>query len=339
MQALELTEWDLEFDLTRDVKMSGSATLAYQSVSGESLVPTGTDGVLSPFRARLLLTMEIRNGSFVEQVTIGWARVVAVPSGSDVWTDTRYGRFVVSSIVQIEWLGLEENVRRRGFRSPEQPPSLTSTYAELRRVTGMTVVATVPDKALPSGITYETSQGGRLNGVQQLWDNLGCVGVINPTGAWAGVPKVAGAPVGALAIGANGTVLAVGYEVDTDTVYNCVVGTFEDADRNPIYAVAEVTSGPLATNGLYLENTRYYSSPLVQTQAGANSAVQAILNQSIGGQTYLVPVTCISTPLIELGDVLAVTGWIRPVQGRVIRYRMTDNALMDVTLEVQRTFS
>jgi hypothetical protein len=36
MQGVELTDWEIDWDLTRDVKMSGSATVAYQSVSGES---------------------------------------------------------------------------------------------------------------------------------------------------------------------------------------------------------------------------------------------------------------------------------------------------------------
>lgn len=354
MQGVEATDWTLEGDLTRDVKFSGSATFAYQSVSGESAVPKGTDGVFSPFKARLLLTMEIAAGGFSELITLGWARVVTVPSGVDYFADSHnFGRFVVASIVQVEFLGLEENVRRRGFRYPEQPPSLTSTYAELRRVTGMTVVQTVPDKALPAGITYDTSEGGRLKGVQMLWDNLGCVGVINSTGAWVGVPKVPGDPVGTLAIGPEGTIIDMGYEADTDTVYNCVVGTFEDADRNPIYAVAEVLDGPLATSGLYEENTTYYSSSTPTTQATANATVRALLSQSIGGQTYQVPITCIATPLIELGDVLEVTETIgfdpeldsvRPeaeviLQGRAIHYRMSKGALMDVTLEVQRSLA
>lgn len=340
MQGVELTDWEIQWDLTRDVKMSGSATVAYQSVSGESLVPSGTGGVLSPFRAKLLLTMEVSAGGFTEQVTLGWARVVTVPSAVDYFTDTPFGRFVVASVVEIEFLGLEENVRRRGFRSPEQPPSLASTYTELRRITGMTVVATVSDKTIPAGTTYETSKGGRLTATQLLFSNLGCVGVVDQAGQWVGVPKVAGDPVGALTIGPSGTVIEVGYEVDTDEIYNCVAGTFEDADRNPIYAVAEVMVGDLAVAGPYGENTLPYNQTTpVSGQSEADSIVQALLTQSVGGQTYLVPIKCIATPVIEIGDVLRVDGWTRPLQGRLIKARMTKGALMDVTLEVQRSFS
>ncbi|OJX72836.1 hypothetical protein [uncultured Leifsonia sp.] len=338
LQGLEMEEWELEGDLSQEVKLSGSATISYQSVSGESLVPSGTQGVLSPFRARLLLTMEIQAGDFTELVTLGWARLSTVPAGVDYWADTRYGKFVVASFVKIEWAGLEDYVRRRGFRSPEQPPSVTSTYAELRRVTGMTVVQTVADAVLPTGITYDTSSGGRLKGVQLLWDNLGCIGAINPAGQWYGIPKAAGDPVGTLTKGRNGTIIDVGYQVETDNIYNCVVGVFEDANRNPIYSVAEVKDGPLSTSGLYGENTLQYTSSVPTTQAAADATTQSLLTQSIGGQTYEVPITCISNPVFELGDVLAVSGHTRPLQGRLIKYRMTNAALMDVTLEVQRTF-
>src|SRR3546814_13688250 len=75
-------------------------------------------------------------------------------------------------------------------------------------------------------------------------------------------------------------------EVDTDTVYNVVVGQFEDDQRNEIWAVAEQQDGDLAAAGLFGENTRYYSSDLVKTQAQANSAVRSILALSVGSQEY-----------------------------------------------------
>ena len=340
MEGVELTDWELSGDLTRDVKISGSATVAYQSVSGESLVPVGTAGTLSPFRARLLLTMETSNGTFVERNVLGWFRLVTAPSGTDYFTETPFGRFVVASVVEVEFRSLEENVRRRGFRFPEQPPKLASTYDELRRVTGMTVVTSVADKAIPAGTTYETSRGGRLKATQTLWDNLGCIGVIDSNGAWIGIPKDAGDPVTTLALGERGTVVDIGYQVETDEIYNCVVGTFEDAERNPIYSVAEVSTGDLATRGFYGENTLPYNHPTpVSSQVAADRITRSILSQSIGGQTYQVPISCVANPVIELGDVVEVDGYTRPLQGRLIQFRLSKAALMDVTLEVQRSLT
>lgn len=340
MEQVELTDWTLSGDLTRDVKISGSATIAYQSVAGESLVPEGTAGVLSPFKARVLLTLETSNGNFVERTVLGWFRMVTAPSGNDYYADTPFGRFVVASVVEVEFLSLEEIVRRRGFRFPEQPLALGSTYTELRRVTGMTVVTSADDKAIPAGTTYDTSRGGRLKAAQMLWDNIDCIGVIDSNGAWVGIPKEAGDPVATLELGEHGTVVDIGYQVDTDEIYNCVVGVFEDENRNPIYAVAEVTTGDLATDGFYGENTLPYRHPTpVSGQAEANRIVQSVLSQSIGGQTYQVPITCVANPVIELGDVVRIDGYSRWLAGRVIHFRLSSDAVMDITLEVQRSLA
>lgn len=338
LQDIDITAWQLDGDLTSEVKHSGSATVVYASQAGESLVPNGTDGILSPYRATLLLKLEISAGNFTETVTLGWFKVIAAPSAYDEYVDDPVSgkRVVVSSVVEVEFQSLDVNLKRRGFRSPEQPPSLLSSYDEIRRISDMSVVETVPDKALSTALVYETTQGGRLKGVQDIASSMGGVAVPDSFGALRIITPGADEAVGTLTVGPDGTVTDIGYSIDTDSVYNCVVGTFEDANRNPIYAVAEVTTGPLATDGAYGEYTRYYSSPLVNTQAAADSAVKAILSQSIGGQTYDVPVKCILHPLIELGDPLEVTGHDRPILGQCVKYSMSDSALMDVTLEVPR---
>jgi len=152
------------------------------------------------------------------------------------------------------------------------------------------------------------------------------------------VPHVAGAPVGVLTVGPNGSVTDVAYSVDTEGVYNVVVGTFEDANREPIYATAQVTTGPLAVGGLFGESTTYYSSPLVKTQTDAIAAVESILAQSVAGQMYDVPIQCVTNPLIELGDVVKVEGHDRPIEGRVVRLSVSDSALMTVLVRVRRGF-
>ena len=336
-EELAFESWSLEGDLGSAVAVSGSGVVVYPSESGESVAPVGTRGVLSPFRARVELVMEVSAGRFVERVSLGLFRVVSVPESRDYTAVVNGLEVVVASRVKISFLSLAEDVRRRGFRFPEVPPQSESCYRELRRITGMPVMETVPDRPITGNPVWEAKQGGRLEAVQQLADQLGGVAVVNSDGAWEVVPDEAGAPVGELALGARGTVVDVGSEIDTDSVYNVVVGQFEDEDRNPIYAVAEVRSGDLRPDSLYLETTRYYSSDFVKTQAQADSAVQSILALSTGAQLYDVPVQCHVNPLFELGDVVELTGWVRPVVGRVVKFSMSDSALMNVTLEVRRS--
>lgn len=339
LEDVPVESWSYEADASGNIKSGGKGVIVYRSVNGESLLPTGTKGVVSAFRARVLFTLEVSAGDFSERVTLGWGRVVANPPGRDDVQTVNGAPRVVASRVPVEWDGLDVELQRRGFRFPESPPSLTSCWEELRRITGFPVVANVPDKPIPAGTVWEATQGGRLDAVQTLGGILGGRIVVNPDGALTLVPDVWGDVVGELTIGPNGTVIDLADEIDTDNVYTAVVGTFETDDRKPIYAVATVEKGDLAVGGDYPEYTRYYSSPLVKTQAQADAAVQAVLTQSIGSQTYEVPIQCVINPLIELGDVLRVVGHTRELEGRVVKYSLSDSEVMNVTLEANRNLT
>lgn len=339
LEGLRFESWQLSSDLGRAICGQGSGAVVYSSVDGESLVPVGTRGDLSPFRARVEPVMTVRAGEFAESVSLGTFRVVAVPSAVDSSVVFEGRELVVGSRVSVKFDSLEADVDRWGFRFPETSAAGVSAFDEIRRFTGMPVEETVPDVVLSSAKTWEAKQGGRLEAVMELGRVLGGQAVVNSRGAWVIVPDVIGAPVASLRLGALGTVLDVADEIDTDTVYNEVVGSFEDVNGNPFYSVARVSTGPLSVDGPYGVNTRYYASDLVKTQAQGDSAVQAVLAQSIGSQQYDVQVQCHVNPLVEVGDVVALEGWKRPLVGRVTTVSMSDSAYMNVTLRVDRELS
>lgn len=328
--------WSLDGDINRAVPLSGSGVVVYSSVAGESVVPRGTAGILSPFKARLELVMEISAGDFFERVSLGLFRVVSVPSARDYTAVVDGVEIVTASRVAVEFRSLEEDVRRRGFGRADQPASLASCFEEIRRITGMAVDESVSDAVIPAAVVYEPKQGGRLDAVQTLADALGGVAVVNSVGAWTIVPDVVGDPVLELRLGERGTVIDVAADIDTETVYNRVFGTFEDANRVPIYAEASVTSGDLAVDGPYGENTRYYASDLVTTQEQADAAVASVLALSVGSQQYDVPIQCHINPLVEIGDVASLVDGDRTLVGRVVKFSMSDGAYMNVTLRVSR---
>lgn len=328
--------WQLESDVGGKVCSSGSGVIVHESVNGESLSPTGTKGALSPFRARLEPVMTVRAGDFAESVSLGVFRATGVPSTEDS-TVTHDGReMVTASRVSLKFMSLDEDINRWGFRFPEQSPVGSSAFGEIRRITGMPVEQTVPDVTLTATKVWEAKQGGRLDAVLELGRLLGGSAVVNSRGAWVVVPDAVGEPVATLRLGALGTVLDVADEIDTDTVYNEVVGTFEDTDGNPLHAVAAVTVGDLAIDGNYKPNTRYYSSDLVKTQAQADAAVQSVLDLSIGSQAYDVQIQCHVNPLVEIGDVVALEGWKRPLVGQLRKVSLNDSALMNVVMRVHR---
>ena len=336
LSGLRFEDWSLDADLGREVGSDGSGVIVHASDDGTSLVPVGTVGVLSPFRARVEIIMTIRAGDFVERVSLGMFRVVAVPSAAETVATVLGSRVSVASRVEVKFASLDESTRRAGFLFPERSLQGASVYAELRRLSGLPVEITVSDRLIAAEKSWEAAQGGRLKAVHELGRLLDADMVVNSRGAWVPVPDELGEPVGVLNVGADGTITDIGSEITTDTVYNTVVGSFEDEDRVPFYSVAQVTEGPLAVDGLYEENIRYYASDLVKTKEQGDAAVAAVLAQSVGSQMYDVEVQCHVNPLVEIGDVWEVQGQNRTIVGRVTKVSMSASHLMNVTIRASR---
>lgn len=296
----------------------------------------GTDGVLSPFRARVEPVLTVRAGGFSESISLGVFRCTRVPSAIDS-TATYEGREVVTaSRVAVEFDSLDRDVDRRGFVSPEQSAAGVSAYSEIRRITGMPVEETLPDVTLPAAKVWEARQGARLDAVLELGELIGGDAVVNSRGAWEIIPRTIGAPVATLRLGELGTVIDVADEIDTEEVYNEVVGTFQDANGNPVFAVARVTVGPLAVDGPYGTHTFYHRSDDPKTQAQAQAEVNAVLAKTTGSQHYDVQIQCHMNPLVEIGDVVDLQGWKRPLVGQIRRVSLSDSAYMNVVLRASR---
>lgn len=339
LEGVRFESWQLSSDLGRAICGQGSGSVVYSSVDGESVVPVGAEGVLSPFRARVEPVMTVRAGGFEESVSLGTFRVVAVPAAEDFTAEVDGRSYVTASRVGLKFDSLEADVSRWGLLFPETSVAGSSAFGEIRRFTGMPVEETVPDVFLPASKTWEAKQGGRLDAVMELGRILGGQAVVNSRGAWVIVPDVVGEPVASLRLGELGTVREIADEIDTDTVYNEVVGSFEDDAGNALYAVARVESGPLSVTGPYGVNTRYYSSDLVKTQAQAERAVQSVLDQSVRSQQYDVQIQCHVNPLVEIGDVVELVGWKRPLVGRLTSVALSDSPYMNVTLRADRELS
>lgn len=100
-----------------------------------------------------------------------------------------------------------------------------------------------------------------------------------------------------------------------------------------------MTTGDLSVTGDYKPNTRYYSNDLVKTQVQADAAVRSVLDLSVGSQAYDVQVQCHVNPLVEIGDVVALEGWKRPLVGQLRKVSLNDSAYMNVTMKVHRELS
>lgn len=358
----QATSWSLDGDLDVDPKTTGRFRIVHPSVHGESWVPRGVDGVLSPFRATLLLTEVISAGEFERRVPLGLFDVVRVPFAQDVtatvgarWVETfttvddlfteqfteefpgesvyaagEYvgGREVVAaSIVDVEVESLDGRVLGASFRSPRK--SLASAWAEWRAVGLLPVVETVPDVTVPVKV-WPAEAGSRLDDVQTVARALGGVPVVDSSGQW--VLADGNTPTVTLTLGEHGTVVDLSSEVTLDGFFNVVVGDYEDANGKPLRSVW-VAPGHLSPEALGRELVTYRTSDTVTTLAQAN-ADTAAYGALVTSQETDVEVTCVYHPLLELGDHVTVDG--ADVSGVAVRVQVSDRATMRVVVRVRR---
>ena len=316
--------WSLSGDLSRDPKVTGSVRFVRESVAGESWVPEGTKGVLSPFKATLQLTEVISAGTFERRVQLGLFDVVAVPFAEDTIVRVNGRDVVTVSTVEVDVESLDGRVLGASFESPRK--SLTSALAEWRAVGLLPVAVSVPDASV-SGV-WPAEQGSRLDDVLACGKALGGVPVVDSFGQW--VLADGSGSVARVGLGEHGTVVDVSHSIDLDNFYNVVVGDYEDDKGNPIRAVAEAT-GDLSPAAMGRRIVRFHESDKVKTQASANQAVRSVLDLYTRRDVDTV-VTCVYSPLVELGDVAVVDGWVRPVSGVVQAFSMSDAETMQLTI-------
>jgi hypothetical protein len=337
MMDVPVVDWDLSWDSTADIKAVGSLTVVYSDAVAASMTPRRFVDALAPFGQELNLLLEVSAGRFSETIQLGRYRVTAVPDARDDYFELLGRTLVAGSTVTLDLDDRMVALQRWGFPSEQNPVLTASCFGELGRITGMQVKRSVADKAVPGAVVYAADQGGRLKAVQELAGVLGGVAYVTPDGALSVLPDVRGPVVADLVLGDGGTILDVKYALESDAVYNEVIGNFEDDDRNPINAAARITDGPLSVNGPYGVYTRYYSSQLVKTQAQADAAVRTVLEQVSNARTYRVPVECVPNPLIEDGDTVTVELPVgAPLVGRVVSHKLSMSGPMQLELEVLR---
>ena len=326
-------------DLEAGTKGTGAATVAYTPEFAESLTPYDFADALAPFGAEVGVRCEVSAGKFAEMVQIGRYRIADIPTGRDEFTRFRGQVTASGSVVGMVFTDRSKKVERAGFTSPQNPRSYVSAWDEIGRISQATLLRSVPDKAIPGGIVYEASKGGRWKAVEDLASVLGGVPIFDPFGNLTVVPDAWGSAVARLRLGDEGTILDVEHSLTSENVYNEVVGNFEDANQNPIFAYAAITDGPLAVRGEFGANTYYAASPLVKTQAAANSFVATRLASLSSQYTYRVPVNCLYDPRLEVGDVVEVERPDRMITGRIISLGFGSDGRMKLELEVRRVIA
>jgi hypothetical protein len=196
-KSLPLTDVRLKWDIESDLKSAATLVVDYGSASGESLTPTDFSSTLAPYGQEVNLIAKVSAGGFSETVQLGRYKIFDDPEASDQTMDFQGRRVTVSSHVEVTLTDLMVQVKRAGFRFP-QNPSTTSAWDELAAVTGMPVIRSLPDATLAATLAYEANEGGRLKAVQAIANRLGGVPYTNAFGALTVLPDAYGPVVAEL---------------------------------------------------------------------------------------------------------------------------------------------
>lgn len=342
VESLSVDDCTLSWDIEGEISATGTLNVVYSGDFADSMTPRQFSDGLAPFGQEINLLIEVSDGGqFSETLLLGRYRIIAVDGAEDTYTKRLGRQIVVGSVMRLTIQDLFITVKRHGLRWPSPPVRTDSTYAEIQRLAGLPVLETLPDAETPTGIIYEPKEGGRLEAVQMLASSLGGVAYVTPEGEVSIIPFEPGAVVNTLAMGEGGRILSWPTSINSEGLYNEVVGSYQADDGTPYYGYAAITSGALATDGPFGPYTYADSAQGVQNQGQADKRAQAMLDQLTGRQTYRITVTCVLDPRIELGDVVELLGPLNDdgtpvysVTGRVLSYGFGRGGDMTVTLEV-----
>ncbi len=154
-----------------------------------------------------------------------------------------------------------------------------------------------------SGVVWERE---RWDAIDELATSIGCVVYTDPAGDFVIAPeKTTADPADwTVSTGATGVLLDGTRSTVLEGVYNVVVATSAPTDGEaPVLGIAEDTNplSPTRVDGPLGRVPRFYSSPLLATNAQALSAAQSILARALGLRGSLELSTLVN-PALEAGD-------------------------------------
>lgn len=257
-------------------------------------------------------------------------RTLLEPPGTEVqvWRGIRYpagnvekvsiGRFVLSQVdddlaqagaVTVTGQDRMSRVVADRFLTPRAGTVGQRVAAQIANLIQETIPgATVTDNSgrndtVPAGVVWERERGDAVN---ELATSIGCEVFADPNGDFVISPisSLSSPPVWTVHSGSNAVLLGGTRSTTRDGVFNAVVVTSSPTDGSaPSFGYAEDTdpTSPTYVSGPLGRVPRFYSSPLIATDAQATAAAQTILAKSIGRRGSLALVVMVN-PALEVGD-------------------------------------
>lgn len=231
---------------------------------------------------------------------------------------------------------LADFAKKDDLLAPESPPSGATVVSEVTRlmrdIAPVVTVSGVVDITVSPNTIYEKD---RLDAVQDLCNRISCDYRMNGDGQLEIYPLAQQAPVAVLRGGQDGLLVEVDRSQSTEGLYNQFVaeGTRKVTKKDgttvdvPVRGFAQITAGPLSVDGPFGRVTKWYSSPMITTQAQADAYALEMRDTQIAGMTVDLRVTALPQPHLQQGDWVQVANPVVNGQEAVLAGRVKTMAL------------
>lgn len=314
---LKVTSWSINWDRSRQVSQMNVTIVDESGKQAPWLLedPLGVGG------AELQVIYQVGSAGYVN---LGWYRITQsepddqwrsylidekgrINPNTPVPKDKRLVSVPGGTVVQITAQDRGRNAQSYRLLAPESPPGSSPTIvSEIQRLMdGIAPVVTtsgVVDRAVNKSLVY---QDDRLNAVQDLARRILCDVRFNGDGQCEIYPLTAQSPVWTVRGGPEGALVRVNRSQSLDGLYNIFVveGTATNGGRSiPVTGISQISTGPLSVNGPHGRVPKFYSSPMISTQAEADAYAQTMMSTQLAGLTTDLKVECLPNPAIQQGD-------------------------------------
>lgn len=295
---LAVESWKLTDDVSRQIRRD--LTLTFADQTGEN-IPFLLDDKLAPAGQKLAFTYYLGSGEAIPQGEFMLSKVE--PKAS--WEIYNQRMVAVGAVINLTGVDLTENLRSARLFAPESPPSGATVFSEIKRLTaGILPVWISPDlkdaPVAPSTV-YEKE---RLDAVEDLAAKVGGFLRMSPDAVLQVIPTST-VPVWTLDVGEDGVIVSIDHELALDGLYNACVATSSGGTEQYV-GFAKIDSGPLRWDGPLGRRPVFFASPLLGSQASADSAAQTHLERRTTSQVIELSVSCAPHPGIESGDYVKI---------------------------------
>lgn len=278
------------------------ATLTVVDPDG-TLTPTLATDVLSPYGYSIQLSHGYEAGDESELVPVGRFRISAVKFSAN------------SPTIQVTAQDRALSVSRTRFESPYVVASGTNHVTAIETILnwsmpGITFIK--PNKTFPytTGVLMYEDGGDPWDAVQSIAESIGCDLCFDQLGRCVLSDRNdAKSVVHEYVVGSdNTTLLSLDTEITVDSVYNAVVVTGEPQDLPPVRSVAYDLdpSSPTYYGGRFGKVPKFYSSPLVRTQAQADQTAATMLTKARRTTSQSLSLSVTPHPALDVLDLVRV---------------------------------